>query len=128
MNIFRCGSEKESGGGNESEREGKKEASGFFSHCAITQACCPPFSLAHCPNYFWLEKETVYSVAPAAGVTQCSHQLNPLLPPKCFAYFPCNTRLKKEGREESEKEREGERGIENEGLVPPIISGQMAHL
>lgn len=24
--------------------------------------------------------------------------------------------------------REGERGIENEGLVPPIISGQMAHL
>lgn len=109
------------------EKEGKRPH-GLFSPCAITQACCPPFSLAHYPNYFCLEKETVYSVAPAAGVTQCSHQLNPLLPPKCFAYFPCNTRLKKEGREESEKEREGERGIENEGLVPPIISGQMAHL
>lgn len=41
---------------------------------------CPLAFLSLCQNYFWLEKESVYSVAWFAGVTPCSHQANPLFP------------------------------------------------
>lgn len=64
------------GGGKKKKRGGGTA----FSLCTTTQACCPLAFLLLCQNYFWLEKESVYSVAWFAGVTPCSHRANPLFP------------------------------------------------
>lgn len=76
--IFRWG-----WGGKRNKQTKEKTIKGeeaAFSLCTTTQACCPLAFLLLCQNYFWLEKESVYSVAWFAGVTPCSHQANPLFP------------------------------------------------
>lgn len=58
--------------------EPKKELFSL-SRCAKTQQRCSVlFSSSLCQNYFWLERESVYSAAWFARVTPCSRRANPL--------------------------------------------------
>lgn len=68
------------GWGKKQKKNNKRGGGAAFSLCATTRACCPLAFLSLCQNYFWLEKESVYSVAWFAGVTPCSHRANPLFP------------------------------------------------
>jgi len=70
----------------------------FSSRCAKTQPCCSIYSvLSLCQNYFWLQKRKCL----LCGLVHWSHAVFPpskstVLSPKWLAYFPCNTRLKKD--------------------------------
>lgn len=93
--IFRCGRESDEWGG---AREPKKSALFSFSLCQNTAALLYSF-LSLCQNYFWLQRRKCL----LCGLVHWSHAVFPpsksaVLSPKWFAYFPCNTRLKKDER------------------------------
>lgn len=92
--IFSDVGEKVLGGA----REPKKSAFFSFSLCQNTAVLLYSFLLL-CQNYFWLQRRKCL----LCGLVHWSHAVFPpsksaVLSPKWFAYFPCNTRLKKDER------------------------------
>lgn len=93
-------------------REPKKSTLFSFSLCQNTAVLLYSF-LSLCQNYFWLQRRKCL----LCGLVHWSHAVFPpsksaVLSPKWFAYFPCNTSLKKV-REE----------IKRRGGATAIISG-----
>lgn len=79
-------------------REPKKSSLFSFSLCQNTAVLLYSF-LSLCQNYFWLQRRKCL----LCGLVHWSHAVFPpsksaVLSPKWFAYFPCNTRLKKDER------------------------------
>lgn len=79
--------------------EGTRKSALFsFSLCQNTAVLLYSF-LSLCQNYFWLQRRKCL----LCGLVHWSHAVFPpskstVLSPKWFAYFPCNTRLKKDQR------------------------------
>lgn len=95
--IFSDVGEKVMGGGTTTHTQ-KKGTLFSFSLCQNTAVLLYSF-LSLCQNYFWLQRRKCL----LCGLVHWSHVVFPpsksaVLSPKWFAYFPCNTRLKKDER------------------------------